>query len=276
MYANESKGLRFPPIRMMAPTVNTTTGVRDCNLPVDVDFVNALTPNGPSIYPEYLTDLKVLVCPSDKESSNVANGVWNVVKNNTNSVVAPCTIHPISYQYYGLLIKPEHYLLNPARVNDTDPAAFDGLLRQEFRNGFFAYINDVETAVSVVPQNFGVFERDITIDATAGVAPASTMFRLKEGIERFLITDINNAAGSAKAQSSIAIMFDAVNARAQTEAADGSVAELGFNHVPGGGNVLYMDGHVSFVKYSTEWPVCGTWANMSAAIALQFPITTAP
>jgi prepilin-type processing-associated H-X9-DG protein len=28
-----------------------------------------------------------------------------------------------------------------------------------------------------------------------------------------------------------------------------------FNHVPGGSNVLYMDGHVEFVKYPGEAPV---------------------
>jgi prepilin-type processing-associated H-X9-DG protein len=32
-----------------------------------------------------------------------------------------------------------------------------------------------------------------------------------------------------------------------------------FNHVPGGGNVLYMDGHVEFIKYPGEAPfISGT------------------
>jgi prepilin-type processing-associated H-X9-DG protein len=29
----------------------------------------------------------------------------------------------------------------------------------------------------------------------------------------------------------------------------------GFNHVPGGSNVLYMDGHVEFVKYPGPPPI---------------------
>ena len=33
-----------------------------------------------------------------------------------------------------------------------------------------------------------------------------------------------------------------------------------FNHVPGGGNVLYMAGHVSFIRYPNEFPVCTTWS----------------
>ena len=28
-----------------------------------------------------------------------------------------------------------------------------------------------------------------------------------------------------------------------------------FNHIPGGCNVLYMDGHVEFLKYGTKPPV---------------------
>ncbi len=28
-----------------------------------------------------------------------------------------------------------------------------------------------------------------------------------------------------------------------------------FNHVPGGANVLYMDGHVEFIRYPGEVPV---------------------
>jgi prepilin-type processing-associated H-X9-DG protein len=69
------------------------------------------------------------------------------------------------------------------------------------------------------------------------------VYRLREGIERFLITDINDPAASAKAQSDIFVMGDAV----ATEVAS-------YNHVPGGSNVLYMDGHVTFQKYDVKGP----------------------
>ena len=32
-------------------------------------------------------------------------------------------------------------------------------------------------------------------------------------------------------------------------------APQNMNHVPGGGNVLYMDGHVEFLRYPTETPM---------------------
>lgn len=57
------------------------------------------------------------------------------------------------------------------------------------------------------------------------------------------------------AQSEIAVMWDSV-----WTPAEGS--ESYFNHVPGGGNVLYMDGHVSFVRYPGEWPVCKAYVEL--------------
>lgn len=75
--------------------------------------------------------------------------------------------------------------------------------------------------------------------------------RTREGIERFFITDINNPAGSAKAQSSLAIMWDSWSDNLNSYQAN-SVAS--FNHIPGGCNVLYMDGHVEYVKYKSKYP----------------------
>ena len=72
-----------------------------------------------------------------------------------------------------------------------------------------------------------------------------TVYRLKEGIERFFITDINNPAGSAQAQSEIPVMWDACQFRVMTPGGNASA----FNHVPGGSNVLYMDCHVEFSRY---------------------------
>jgi len=88
-----------------------------------------------------------------------------------------------------------------------------------------------------------------------GNGGGNTFYRLKEGIERFMITDINNPAGSAKGQSEMPVLWDNSNAE------PGYV--LTFNHVPGGSNVLFMDGHVAFDKYpsSTYGPTSQNWVN---------------
>ena len=80
--------------------------------------------------------------------------------------------------------------------------------------------------------------------------------RLRNGIERFLITDINNPAGGAKAQSNVAAMWD----RLVYQAGNADYTSR-FNHIPGGNNVLYMDGHVSFVKFpQNTFPITRTQA----------------
>jgi prepilin-type processing-associated H-X9-DG protein len=63
--------------------------------------------------------------------------------------------------------------------------------------------------------------------------PRGKLYRLREGVERFLITDINDPAAAAKAQSSIPILIE------------------DRHHDPDGGNVLYMDGHVEFLRYQS-------------------------
>lgn len=74
----------------------------------------------------------------------------------------------------------------------------------------------------------------------SGNGVGNIVYRLREGIERFLITDINNPSGSAKAQSGLFIMMD--------ELGTGKAAHK-FNHIPGGCNVLYMDGPVEFIRH---------------------------
>jgi len=88
-----------------------------------------------------------------------------------------------------------------------------------------------------------------------GNAGGNTIYRLKEGIERFMITDINNPAGSAMAQSELSVMHDLVMVEYWYAIAYGEEpGEIIFNHVPGGGNVLYMDGHVEFQRYPQKEP----------------------
>jgi len=79
--------------------------------------------------------------------------------------------------------------------------------------------------------------------------------RLAEGVERFLITDINNPSAGARGQSTIVVMFDAWSAQGSLSQFYNENSIIAFNHVPGGSNVLYMDGHVSFVKYREGYPV---------------------
>lgn len=107
-------------------------------------------------------------------------------------------------------------------------------------NGVFTLADDRSKSVRVNVPDYGS-----TVDIQL----------LSEGVERFLITDINNPAGSAQSQSTVPVMWDQARIT-------GGYSGQGprFNHLPGGANILYMDGHVSFVKYPAEhnqanWPM---------------------
>ena len=100
-------------------------------------------------------------------------------------------------------------------------------------------------------KNATVTDAGMNEPAGCGNGGGNTIYRLKDGIERFLITDVNNAGSASVSQSSVWVMFDLV-----------TTTPTAFNHIPGGGNVLYMDGHVSFMKYDEKGdaPVNGRMA----------------
>ncbi len=83
-------------------------------------------------------------------------------------------------------------------------------------------------------------------------AGSDTILRLREGVERFAITDINNPAASAMAQSEFPVMYDVIAGGMRLETGDPMAETSRFNHVPGGINVLYMDGHVEFIRYPAD------------------------
>jgi len=110
--------------------------------------------------------------------------------------------------------------------------------------------------------NVAAADEDIDLSAMApgaGNGGADTIYRLREGIERFLISDINNPAASSMAQSEVWVMGDFCVARAAY-----------FNHVPGGCNILYMDGHVEFIRYPGDQPVNRSVAETLAAVTATY------
>jgi prepilin-type processing-associated H-X9-DG protein len=90
-----------------------------------------------------------------------------------------------------------------------------------------------------------------------------TIFHFREGIERFFMSDINNAAASNVAQSERAVMWDPITATPVTGASSNYITS---NHVPGGCNMLHMDGHSEFLKYPSKFPVSATWATITKTV----------
>ena len=252
MYSGESPGNKFPPMEFEW----------DCN----ERLCAAFGPLVDSIYPEYLTDFGLVFCPSDAtdrpEQHKDEQGKWTlgvkVAGNRQEGVEAI----DASYTYFSYLFDrctdgdPQDSISDvrgfasrmgveiPEDIKEM-PAQFHETWRDLFQSSMPLGIAGDKSGFK------GIVDMDRTVlDGNGNGGGASkTVYRLREGIERFLVTDINNAASANTAQSGIFIMLDNV-----------STIVSKYNHVPGGSNVLYMDGHVEFVRYPAQAPVTRSMA----------------
>ncbi|MBW7865245.1 MAG: DUF1559 domain-containing protein [Candidatus Hydrogenedens sp.] len=269
MYSNEAKGY-FPDMAYRI-SYQVTNGVVDrasylrCgyNNPSvapptgDAEFVF----NGPAVYPEYLSDLNVMVCPSDssgKEANDPANGLWydqeQLALGNTG-VVDPCAFTAESYMYVAWALngrEGKDYLNPGANANLGTLTNADLLSDTVLSRNFILLILDMMTQqVNAAP---GVNRYDRDMEFTNKLGEKRTLYRLREGIERFFITDINNPGASTEAQSSIPLVWD-LNSTITTE----------YNHIPGGSNVLFLDGHVEFMRFPGAFPITRAFAVLTSA-----------
>ena len=268
MYANESPGEKYPRMHVyLGPRYNCD----DPAFPIHTaeHHRTKAGPYVPSVYPEYLTDPAIIYCPSDAEDdqSQLYSPVTGLMEFGYHCHTGQRGHSQIDQSYFYL-----GWVLD--RVNDGDdpiPGPMLGALDPDLAGieaDVPAQFVAVAFALSLQTDEGSVAfsDNDVSISGSAfdminsfanagpyvGNASGSTVYRLREGIERFMITDINNPAAGAMAQSEIFIMADLV----ATEPAL-------FNHIPGGVNVLYMDGHVSFLR----WGGYGTPAPCSLGLA---------
>jgi prepilin-type N-terminal cleavage/methylation domain-containing protein/prepilin-type processing-associated H-X9-DG protein len=226
MYADESGGM-YPPLQ------------RKTGESCDEANPGILFFDGLSVYPEYLTEPRLLVCPSGLQASNEYNsGRWNRRDGPGGSrregSVNPCLLDQLSYFYVPWLIEGDWI----AEVGTRDVSL-------KFADAFKDQI-----------LNSGIKEdKSWTFEDEFG--RTQTVTRIREGVERFRITDINNPSAANISQSSFPVMFDRID-----------IDPKGFNHIPGGLNVLYMDGHAAFVRYPSEYPGSRAWAQLVDALNL--------
>jgi len=224
--------------------LDTNTG--ECNIPNGVRLGQEPPPDFffdvASLYPEYLTDLNVLVCPSDSQSDATRSGIWNVGGFPTASP-DPCRVGSLSYIYISWSFRGERDYILSGHSENEDPSQLGTNISPAFVQRLVSTLTDAGSG------NLDAYEQDLSF-AHESYGP-TTLYRLREGVERFLITDINNPAASALAQSELGFFFDYV-----------APSPSDFNHVPGGGNVLYMDGHVGFLRYPERWPYSRAWMTI--------------
>jgi prepilin-type N-terminal cleavage/methylation domain-containing protein/prepilin-type processing-associated H-X9-DG protein len=239
LYANENRD-RFPPIS---------------------DRPLQFVPEGHLINPEFLSDVNVMGCPSDpgydpntsfRISTGPTAGGWHDGLEIGDP--HPDCIDATSYAYSGWLVTSDSNMLAGFSALTTIRSSL------EWSNNQIGPANRPVNAWRDNVVNLASFGF-----TGSGNADADNLLRLGNGIERFLMTDVNTmqvgasvANGDAQGAGAVPVMWDQVST---------NVTE--FSHVPAGQNVLFLDGHVEFVRYSASndtFPTTPLYATFNGGI----------
>jgi prepilin-type N-terminal cleavage/methylation domain-containing protein/prepilin-type processing-associated H-X9-DG protein len=189
------------------------------------------------LYPEYMTDVAILACPSDPQYDPKGN-----FRNTTSGDVQINCIGSLSYVYTGFMI-----------MNDTD--MMGGFALYEVLDGYLAISAAATQGWRDRSSNLLSFGF-----TGSGNMEGNRINRLTMGVDRFLISDINTImTGEETGASVIPVMWDQIST---------NISE--FSHVPAGQNVLYLDGHVDFHRYdttSTLFPASPLYAAINGGVS---------
>jgi len=259
MYASESKGEVFPAPSFAEP------------LPAAGAFMGIA---GSTVFPEYLADLEINACPSDLKPFDIAEAVRLAASDASPEARTCLTVLSSTMPSYMYLA---YATITASQAKDVQMSLMSSKFAAWYVNHTEYYIADVEgygCPWSIFQLNNYIAPSVISLTAHDGIVPGllggdgatnspidddgtplpEEYFQLREGIERLFVTDINNPGASAKAQSRIPVMLDAWG----NDLRLGSLHYPGigaYNHVPGGSNVLYLDGHAAFGKQGVEFPM---------------------
>jgi prepilin-type N-terminal cleavage/methylation domain-containing protein/prepilin-type processing-associated H-X9-DG protein len=206
------------------------------------------------VYPEYLTDATVLLCPSDPaydpnvnfklaQTASISNNSWGASTQEFSAgAIHPKCIGTVSYVYVGWMLTNDSEMLGGLGIYKTLDSVMP--ISNARTDGWR------DRALSDVG-SFGM--------TGSGNAGTPRINRLTAGVDRFLIQDINTALGNQQSGASvIPIMWDQIST---------NITE--FSHVPAGQNVLFLDGHVEFIRYdrtSDQFPSSVLYAALNGGI----------
>ena len=234
MYANENRD-KFPPLTQQ---------------------VNSFWFDMDAVYPEYLTDASICACPSDPDYSPKTN--FRLTMNTTLTdgsygsatqafqagTVHPRCVYDMSYIYVSWMATKDSEAL--------------GTLAS------FTWMDEVMPLTHF--SSDGWRDRNVNVASFgfsgSGNTGGSTVNRLASGVDRFLISDINQIlTGKESGASVVPILWDQI-----------STDVTQFSHVPAGMNVLYLDGHVEFKRYdktTTDFPMSPFYAALNGGMPAQ-------
>lgn len=157
---------------------------------------------------------------------------------------------------FGVLL-PDVSTLYPEYLSDTEfLKRLNGKQRAKFV--YFGYAVDSESMADTFLDAYeeygpeGLAGEDINVDDAAREQGQMPVYRLREGIERFFISDINDPTASIRAQSRVPVLW-----------------ELPGSHEEAGGYVLFLDGHTEWVPYPGPFPMTESLVSRIQGVTAQ-------
>ena len=208
--------------------------------PMESDPRLSLAPSMKAVYPEYLSDPTILACPEDAQAP-----LPDRMKTKTAWQASELTqFAGDSYVYFGWVLD---------RTGDADDTEMLGVCAPAFAK--LVYETGGQAATSVgdsVPVQVAQTIEHLIEQHKLGKGAEACAKDIEVGTPHgnggtSIVAKFTTSA-SESLQAKTPVMFDAF-----AVTAGGSVAM--FNHVPGGSNVLFLDGHVEFARFPTEPPV---------------------
>jgi len=259
MYANESPGEKWPPFfaETDSPEYNCAAFSNEASIaaavPVGTENTLEIIMDITTIHPEYLTDPAIMICPSDASAGTYQTGSgasYAHVRCDPDDDFGITGLAD-SYAYLGYVLDKNTDAHSLISASVAAGFGLSGELSTQIALFFLGMdgsvfptlYGDFDGLAAALDENINMQDRGdiLGIEGDLGNGNSDTLFRLREGIERFLITDINNPAASAMGQSEIFVCWDTVSTNLNE-----------YSHIPGGSNVLYLDGHVSFQRYTNN------------------------
>lgn len=190
------------------------------------------------LYPEYLSDLRVLVCPSAAGVRTTPVDRWYMDETFSQDRIDPALLsNPANELALSRLqglrgdcecVTNQMYTYLPYAIVTEEQGLFLwDLLSWRMYVGDVGFMDDPQTLDD--PTDYG--------HAPGG---RNTFYPLSYNVSRLFIRDVNDPAADAESDSTIPILFDSLS----------EWGVISLSHYPRGGNVLYLDGHAEFQKYT--------------------------
>ncbi len=235
----------------------------------------AVAPDIMSLWPEYLTDPSILVCPSDETNSieryQDDEGNWALHEPKVRERAGD------SYNYIGWALDkcdaddPAQGIaeiisllsMAGAKIPPIDneglqaPSQAVQALMGVIRQGVMAERAGTPIAQAAEDIRKSDLQVGTTLDGRKlGTGNTTTVYRLRPDLSNYVSTVESPAAGDSIREEEIFVMFDELATKAED-----------FSHTPAGCNVLYLDGHVEFVRFPGKAPVSERITNLITVLS---------